>query len=92
MEDGKFELPHREDYTERSFYHVVDEELDLDIWQCNDCGAVGDTVEQIEHHDSCKPGESEYWKEFYTRANEEEDSEDEKPANCTEPFTGFIGE
>ena len=88
----EFELPHREDFTERSFDHVVDEELDLDIWQCNDCGAVGDTIKDIQHHESCKPGECEYWKDFYTRVNEEEDSEEEKTPNCQEPFTGFIGE
>ena len=53
--------------------HLVEEDY-LDIWQCMDCGAHAKTAEKIEHHDSCKAGESKQWEEFYANAEEEEDS------------------
>lgn len=35
---------------------------------CDDCGAYADKGENVVHHDSCNPGESEKWKEFYEEA------------------------
>lgn len=78
----------REDFTKRKFTQVDDS-----IWVCNDCGAHAGSPRDIKHYDSCKPGECEYWKEFYSRADEDMDEPDgDGPDNCIEPFTGFIGE
>lgn len=44
-----------------------------DVWQCNDCGAHADKPENVKHHDTCVPGESQKWEEFYNKANEEEE-------------------
>ena len=49
-----------------SYTRVMD-----NIWQCNDCGAHAATKEQVKHHDTCKPGESQKWEEFY---GEEDDT------------------
>jgi len=32
---------------------------------CNDCGAYAESPEQVEHHLTCKPGESKRWEKFY---------------------------
>lgn len=37
------------------------------IWQCNDCGAYAAKREDVKHYDSCMPGESKKWEEFYGR-------------------------
>ena len=47
-------------------YTTVDE----DIVACNDCGAHADTKAKIVHHDTCVPGESKKWEEYYSE-NEE---------------------
>ena len=39
----------------------------VEIWQCNDCGAHADKIKNIKHYDSCTPGESKYWEEFYAK-------------------------
>ena len=42
------------------------------MYVCNDCGAFADTPSQVVHHDTCEPGCSEFWAEYYGRAVEEE--------------------
>jgi len=37
------------------------------IWSCNDCGAHANKPENVKHHDSCKPGESKKWEDYYSR-------------------------
>ncbi len=32
---------------------------------CNDCGAAGDTEDEVVHYASCRPGESKYWQQMY---------------------------
>ena len=44
-------------------YTYIDE---AGVWVCNDCGAHGLTKEDIGHHDTCKPGESEKWEKIYS--------------------------
>ena len=29
------------------------------VWQCNDCGAHAKSKKEIEHYDSCVPGDAE---------------------------------
>jgi len=41
------------------------------VFQCNDCGAHADTIENIPHHDTCSPNESAKWERTYAAANEE---------------------
>jgi hypothetical protein len=36
-----------------------------EIWSCNDCGAYADKPTNINHHDSCTPGESKKWEKIY---------------------------
>jgi len=38
-----------------------------DVYSCNDCGAHADKPENVKHHDTCKPGESKKWEEYYSR-------------------------
>lgn len=45
---------------------------DYHVFTCNDCGAYADTEAGIEHHTTCKPGDSEEWVAFYKRAEEED--------------------
>lgn len=49
--------------------------VDYDVYTCNDCGAHANTAKDIKHHPTCKPGESEKWEAYYTKANEEEGGE-----------------
>ena len=39
------------------------------VVQCNDCGAHADTKENVSHYDSCNPGESKKWEDFYNEEN-----------------------
>ena len=41
------------------------------IWQCNNCGAYATEKTDIKHYASCKPGESEYWKEYYNSVEDQ---------------------
>ena len=57
-------------------YTVMDLAADGDagvVTQCLDCGdyVVNGKMEDIKHHSSCMPGESEKWEEYY----EQEDSD-----------------
>lgn len=36
-----------------TFTHIKEPDCDLDIWQCDDCGAYADKREDIEHFDTC---------------------------------------
>ena len=49
------------------YTHIVDEEAEVDIWTCNDCGAFATEIRHIRHHSTCKPGESEKWKNLYSK-------------------------
>jgi len=53
-------------YKDSEFTYIDD----ADMWQCNNCGAYATTREAIQHHSTCKPGEAEYWEEFYTSNSE----------------------
>lgn len=46
----------------------------IDTCVCDDCGAFGPSVEEVEHYLNCQPGESERWLVFYDEAVPEEDS------------------
>lgn len=49
-----------------SYIHLVEGDY-LDIWQCNDCGAHADTVQEIKHYTACLPGELKKWQNFYEK-------------------------
>lgn len=53
--------------------HIVDRECDLDIHQCDNCGAYAPKAENIKHHATCTPGEAKKWEKFYEEANAEEE-------------------
>ena len=57
-------------------YTYIDDVL-CPVWQCDDCGAYAKHKKDIVHYDSCVPGESKMWEEFYDRVNEEEENEEE---------------
>lgn len=40
------------------------------VFVCNDCGAFASSEGEVNHHETCKPGESKEWEDFY---NEEEE-------------------
>lgn len=51
---------------EMSYTKVCEFETEgFEVWQCNDCGAYGESKEKIEHYKTCRPGESEHWENFY---------------------------
>ena len=37
-----------------------------DVYVCDDCGAHAENSASIKHHKTCKPGEAQYWENFYT--------------------------
>ena len=41
------------------------------MYVCNDCGAFHGSPSQVEHYDDCEPGSSEYWAEYYNKAEED---------------------
>lgn len=45
---------------------------EANVHQCNDCGAHAESISAIQHHPTCKPGESKKWERFYDKANKEE--------------------
>ena len=46
-------------YKKSDFTHLYEPEADLDIWQCNHCGAFASTIDKINHFRSCVPKEYE---------------------------------
>jgi len=70
-----------------SNYTHIDDIL-APVWQCNDCGAYADTIENIEHFSSCKPGESKEWEKIY----EEEIGEEEFNRILDEVYEPFYRE
>jgi rubrerythrin len=42
------------------------------IYTCDNCGATAESAAAIQHHPSCKPGESKFWEKFYEEAHKEE--------------------
>ena len=48
------------------------------IYVCNNCGAHAISPGEIQHFDSCSPGESERWKKMYNETAEEEATSLEK--------------
>ena len=40
-------------------------QVDKDITVCNDCGAYAETEQAVQHHSTCKPGESKEWRKFF---------------------------
>ena len=64
-------------YGSDQFFHIVEKFDDepacnVDKWQCVNCGAIADTVQQIVHYQGCKPGETKKWEQFYNEAHDEE--------------------
>jgi hypothetical protein len=53
----------------RSYTHLNEDDCDLNIYQCNDCGAHADKPENIIHYDTCMPGESKHWEDYYKNIN-----------------------
>lgn len=45
---------------------VIDTEYG-DFYCCDNCGATSEKASDIKHHKGCKPGESKYWEEFYSK-------------------------
>lgn len=52
--------------NKHSYTYFVSEGL----YSCNDCGATARTKELVEHYETCTPGESDHWVQYY---NEEEE-------------------
>lgn len=57
---------------------MLDNELEVtwvddDICVCNNCGAFADKPDNIKHHQTCKPGESERWQKLYSEQGNEEE-------------------
>jgi hypothetical protein len=48
-------------------YTYIDE---AKVWVCNDCGASASRKEEVNHHKSCIPGESEKWEKIYSKEGE----------------------
>lgn len=40
---------------------------DYTVFQCPDCGAHASTPEMVDHFTTCIPGDSERWKEYYSK-------------------------
>jgi hypothetical protein len=41
-----------------SYTKIFDKEVDgVNMWSCNDCGAMGKVQSQIRHRSDCRPGE-----------------------------------
>lgn len=50
-------------------YTYIDE---AEVWVCNDCGAFASKKEEVDHHTSCVPGESEKWEKIYSEGEVED--------------------
>ncbi len=46
------------------------EEDGYDIFVCEDCGQFAETTDKVIHATTCRIGESEYWKEHYSKCPE----------------------
>lgn len=44
---------------------------------CNDCGAYADSEKSVVHFESCQPGESARWAEYYSQPEEPGMSDEE---------------
>ena len=53
----------------------VTELEDIKMFICDDCGAHADHPSLIKHHESCNPGESAYWQEYYDQLDEPTDDD-----------------
>ena len=58
-------------YHQSDFTHISESEIDLDIWQCINCGAHAETAKQVKHYETCKPGECDKWTEQYSKEEQE---------------------
>lgn len=63
-----------------SYTHLDIGEVD-DVVVCNDCGAFADSEDEVVHHASCRPGESQYWQAMYDQPDPEEEFDAEAYAN-----------
>jgi uncharacterized C2H2 Zn-finger protein len=75
-------------YNSDQFCHIFeqfpeDPSCNVDKWQCINCGALADTVQEIKHFPGCNPGEAKKWEDFYNEAYEEERLE---CFNCGQTF------
>lgn len=43
---------------------------EANIFVCDNCGAYADTIDRINHHSSCRHGESKKWEKFYNKSEE----------------------
>jgi len=64
-------------YNTDDFTHLCEPEADLDIWQCNNCGAHADKKEDVKHYPKCVSGDAKKWEKFYEDANEEDNKDNE---------------
>lgn len=48
-------------------YTYIDE---AELWVCNDCGRFAPKKEEVNHLNSCVPGESEKWEKIYSEEGE----------------------
>lgn len=44
---------------------------DSEIVVCNDCGAFAEAEDEVVHHQTCEPGSSKKWEEYYSRVEDE---------------------
>lgn len=54
--------------------HIKIDDGGPDVYVCNNCGANAVEINNIQHHDTCTPGESKRWEEFYNKINEDEEA------------------
>lgn len=65
MTPDKLAVP-EDEYTE---IDIGDGEF---IISCDNCGAYAPKGEVVQHHETCRPGESKFWEEHYATMAEEE--------------------
>lgn len=53
--------------------HSYTHHINLSLYQCNDCGATARTPELVVHYETCVPGESERWAQYYNDALDDEE-------------------
>lgn len=41
-----------------------------EVYVCDNCGAFAKRAEDIKHHDTCTPGESKKWENYYNKGKE----------------------
>lgn len=57
-----------------SEYTVFDDDMDVSVAVCNNCGACADKPEDVTHHKTCVSGEAKKWEAYYNEANAEQDA------------------